>query len=168
METQLQLDNGILPPWTGRRCTQKIMALEGQDPRRTVNGELIDLNLRNNQKLRTHITGCDHDAPFFDSLCKGQGMSVFSIAGLFLWCPSGQERLILNRLPVPDSVTAMTRERRLTRMFKVEGSAVTFTHPHRGLWVRYRPILHTRVMDFSLERDERTFQTAWALLLEEV
>lgn len=168
METLLKIDNGILPPWTGRRCTQKIMPIPGNEPQRTVNGELVDMNPQRLNKVRTLITGQDRDAPFLDALRLGQGISISSIAGLFLWCPPGQNRVDLNRLPVEGSMAVMTRQKALIRAFRVYGSTVEFPHEHNGLWVRYRPILHTRVVDFSLERDEKTFQTSWTLLLEEV
>jgi hypothetical protein len=87
-----------------------------------------------------------------------------------LICPltPQQERVILDRVPVPGSVMLQQPEGACSAI-DAQGQTVTLKEvyvPHSFL--SYRPRLHMRLTHFALETNEWQLQASWRLELEEI
>jgi hypothetical protein len=128
--------------YSARGLTQTLEHIDGDaiEPRRTVNGTLLNLAPPQFYKFRSRISGDDQDSPPIDNVRKGTVVSVECICELSFVTSGGSA----SRPVVPGSD-------------RIEG-VHTF----------YRPRIEMMVTAFSVETNEWGAAVKWTLDLEEI
>lgn len=140
-ETLLVIDAIAFPVGSARGITQTLEPIDGlAKPRRTVNGELIDVSASAFRKYKSTVTFADQRPPALDSIWRGQTVSVDCIPELWFVTSGGSAAK-----PV------------------VSGSTHT-----EGSLTYYRPKLSMMVVDIRSTFDEWGATVGAELDLEEV
>lgn len=164
METELVISHAGFPPLSARGCTQELIPLALGQFRRTVNGDLVFLGVQG-KKYRSTIACQDKVSFACDELLPGMVLDVHCIQRL--WQKIEGPQVVLDRLPVEDSLCAVTESRDPLRIICYNGREITLDNQETG-YVSYRPILKMRVIRFGLTTDEWNGNNGWRLELEEV
>jgi hypothetical protein len=139
-DTELVLTGIGIPDFSARGLVETLRPISGPEPRRTVNGVLIDVSDTVFRKYRLSLTGTDQEPPAFDENWIGSTVTVDALTKLAYLTSAGPA----GRTVVPGSSVA------------------------NGLFTNYRPRLVMLVMDWRSGREEYPANLPWTLELEEV
>lgn len=169
MQSELTLSVGGLPPLSARGCVQSLQPIPQGEFVRTLNGDLIFVG-QTKHKYRSTVKCADENVLATGGLAVGTGVTVGCIQKLCQKVPanSSRETISLERPPVPESVSVVDDTKREFTSFQVEGQNVTFTPHEQDLFLFYAPLLHMRVLSFTLTTDEWKLKSTWSVDLEEI
>lgn len=136
--TLFNLSGNGVPPYSARGLTQTLEPLAG-NPRRTINGTLIDLSAPQFRKYRSTVNCSDQQTPALEGVYPGAVVEVDCVAELCY--PTGGT-------PQRPVVPGSSRE--------------------ESGFVFYRPRLSMMVIAHNQSRDEYQSIIGWGLELEEV
>lgn len=144
-DTILTLSGVGVPLWSARGLRQSLTPIaQSVQPRRTVNGTLVDLSNALFYKYASTISCSDMRPPAVDGKWPGQVVVVDCVQELCVEANTDSETEDLGRESVPGSV----RE--------------------ENGFVFYRPRLTMMVVGMEMETDEWGQVVAWSMSLEEV
>lgn len=146
--TLLSLSGVGVPPYSARGLVQTLDPIpQSSQPRRTINGALIDTSASQMRKFISTITGSDQQPPAVSGVWPGRVVSVDCISELVVQAPDLSDfdpDDYLDRTPVPESVR------------------------QESGFIFYRPRLTMRVISFGVSTDEWAAGVGWTMTLEEV
>ena len=172
-ETHLEVTGIGFPKWSARGVKQTLEPIGGGEPRRTINGELLDTPSLCAGKYRTLLSGTDKNMPAFAHLRKGLQVEVSCV--MKWWEPLVKGKCTLSRKPVNNSVTLLdTTLKPIFVPIQINKSEVSVPslidekEVGDGRWILYRPVLMMRVISWEMQTNERELSTSWRITLEEV
>lgn len=172
MQTELTLSLGGLPPLSARGCTQDLRPVAQGTFRRTLNGDLVFVGVGRQHKYRSTIR-CSDQAPLA-TMPVGAEVTVGCIQQLCQKVPRHDVPLevVLERSPRRDSTVIVDEWRQVfteSEMEKRDCETILRLGPHpQDLYVFYHPLLHMRLISFTLTTDEWNNKAEWTLELEEI
>src|SRR5438046_2382455 len=105
MESELILSIGGLPPLSARGCTQELTPIQQNLFRRTINGSLIYLGQKTQQRYRSLITCHDQSVLATEGLWPGQRLRMGCIQRL--WQKAMGAEVLLEREAIEASIIAV-------------------------------------------------------------
>jgi hypothetical protein len=172
-ETIITLSRGGFPPFSARGCKQTIEPISAGEFRRTVQGELKYLSIIGHRKYRSVIS-CDDRAPFaHEKLWCGEKIGVDCLQPFYQRFveEDGTLDMTLERPPVDKTLRVMNNFNEKVPYKLIDAQKIILeVKPRIGeyFYVRYRPHLKMRVIDFTLHTKEWDLEGGWKLELEEV
>lgn len=169
MQTELTLSVGGLPPLSARGCIQDLQPIPQGKCVRTLTGDLIFIG-NPRHKYKTTVRCSDENVLATGGLNVGQDVTVGCIQRLCQKVPAHQEavKVTLEREPVPGSVSVLAEDKKERLSFQVEGTSVRLAPYETDAFIFYAPLLHMRVLSFTLTTDEWKMKTSWTLEMEEI
>lgn len=165
METLLKIKGVGFPTFSARGCQQDLALIH--DPqlfRRTINGELLFLGDDGDDKYTSSLTCQDKDIPAISHLPRGAVVEVQCIQ--YLTQPLEQGKAQCIRPWVEGSLTCYNSKGKKAE-FKVGKNCLVQSSLQEG-FVRFRPLLKMRILNFRFKIDEWGAKVGWQLELEEV
>jgi hypothetical protein len=165
--TLLKIQGAGMPPMLLEECTQLLEAVSLGGLHRTVNGELLYTGAPELMKYRTVCKGKGKVAPGFETLKRGDEVTLHCIQRL--WQEVKGTHILLSRPAVEGSVLVMDEERTPVS-FVLKGSQEVLLEkvPQKPLYLTYCPLLKMRIVDFKLSMEEWTNVQEWKVDLEEI
>ncbi len=138
--TLLEISSMGVPLYSARGLSQTLKMIDALvAPRRTINGQLINVSFVQFRKYASKITCKDQRAPGIDGFWKGMLVTVSCVQELAYVAGGTAQRIA------------------------VDGSERT-----EGNFTFYRPLLDMMITDISTQDDEWAADVQWELNLEEV
>lgn len=169
MQTELTLSMGGLPPLSARGCIQDLKPLSQGECVRMLDGHLIFVG-QPGHKYRTTIRCSDENVLATGDLTVGQTVTVGCIQRLCQKVAAHSEpvEVVLERPPVPGSISMVTEDKGEVPTFPIEGQHFHVPPFDQDLFIFYAPLLNMRVLSLTLTTDEWNLKTSWSLEMEEV
>ncbi len=166
METLLKIEGIEFPAFSARGCQQNLSIVSEADLfQRTINGELLFLGDEGGAKYTSTLTCQDKDIPALAHLSRGAVVKVSCIQTLTQPLKAGKATPI--RSVVDGSLACFDIKGRKIPFKVSKGGVVDSGAIHEG-YVRFRPILTMRIINFHFKIDEWGAKVGWTLELEEV
>jgi len=160
------IDKGmLLPPFSGRECTQTLTPLPCGSLRRTINGTLVHLGPPSHRKFSSTISCKDKRTPAFEELWEGVRVKVGCIQSLTQSIPKGTRQVHLERPPL--SLHLFDEDHVSWPIDGNHDQWVSIPSDFPGGFLSYRPLLVMVVKKYHLETDEWGLMIGWSLELEE-
>lgn len=164
METELEISRGGFPPLSARGCKQELIPLTLGSFHRTIQQKLVFVG-EETKKYKTIISCKDQSALATDGLYPGAVVTVACIQNL--WQKINGTSCVLDKQPVPGSVEGIVLSKDSIAPESITDRTVTFKESIEG-FVRYRPLLTMRVVNYTLMTDEWQIAVGWTLEMEEI
>lgn len=164
METALVLSRGGLPPKSARGCIQELIPISQGQFKRTVNGDLIFMGMRE-KKYKTTISCQDTTVIATDDLIPGSIIQVSCIQPLWQKIIGG--KATLERQPVVGSISIVDENKNPVHLVRCENNNIEIA-TIEAAYISYRPILTMRIISYSLKTNEWGVKSGWRLELEEI
>ncbi|MEI8295003.1 MAG: hypothetical protein WCG04_00570 [Alphaproteobacteria bacterium] len=169
MESELILSIGGLPPLSARGCTQELMPIQQNLFRRTINGSLLYLGQKTQQRYRSIITCQDQSVLATEGLWPGQHLRMGCIQRLWQKADGNADgaEVLLEREAIEGSVIAVDDKQNNLRILEQAGRKVRLAASETPVFLSYRPWLDVQVINFKLLTHEWDIKAAWRLEVEE-
>lgn len=167
METELWISGVHFPRFSARGCTQELWPI--MDERlfqRTINGRLLFLGRESDVKYRTTITCHDYAFPVMGHMSKGSMVDVGCLQPISQ--PIVEEWTRLCRPCIEGSMAVFTKDHTEAVFDTTIEDCGVVIKSKEGAYVRFRPILCMRVLDFRFTHHEWGDKNGWSISLEEV
>jgi hypothetical protein len=165
MESTLILSIGGLPPLSARGCTQELMPIPQNLFRRTINGSLLYLGQKPQQRYRSLITCQDQSVLATEGLWPGQALKMGCIQRL--WQKAVSADVLLERDAIEGSLVAIDAQQNPVRILEQTGRKIKLEPHATTVFLSYRPWLDVQVIHFTLCTQEWGLKAGWRLEVEE-
>ncbi len=156
-------------PLSHSMCRQILKPIPQSFLRRTVNGQLINCGRVTMQKYRSIIICEDQLPPPFDACWVGSLVKIQCIQAIAQPIKALTKKATLARKPIGGKVDFLGAEGPCNIPYEIEGENLLFSQSLPvDCWLVYRPLLITRVIDFTWETEEWETKNSWHLVADEV
>jgi hypothetical protein len=169
-ETSLTFSIGGFPPFSARGCQQILRPLKTGELKRTIDGRLIYLGTEHHHKYQSTIYCNDKRSFAHEGFWRGAEVKIGCIQRFWQKYrkTNSLRTLLLERLPVPESVFVIDTGGKQIAIEMIEGRIVKIKEEpvqDEVYFASYRPELTMVVTDFFLRTDEWGMECGWQLEL---